>query len=71
METLAVVEVLGRRGEVVAREKIRSLPASIGRGFDNDVILDDEFVAPRHLQLDAADDGHCAAPWNRGHSRAR
>ena len=57
METLAVVEVLGRRGEVIAREKIHSLPATIGRGFDSDIILDDEFVAPRHLQLDAADDG--------------
>ena len=57
METLAVVEVLGRRGEVVAREKIHSLPATIGRGFDSDVILDDEFVAPHHLQLEAADDG--------------
>ena len=57
METLAVVEVLGRRGEVVAREKIHSLPATIGRGFDSDVILDDEFVAPHHLQLEAAGDG--------------
>lgn len=57
METLAVVEVLGRRGEVVAREKIHSLPATIGRGFDSDIILDDEFVAPRHLQLETADDG--------------
>lgn len=57
METLAVVEVLGRRGEVIAREKIHSLPATIGRGFDSDVILDDEFVAPHHLQLEAAADG--------------
>jgi hypothetical protein len=57
METLAVVEILGRRGEVVAREKINSLPASIGRGFDCDIILDDEFVAPRHLHIDVAEDG--------------
>ena len=57
METLAIVEILGRRGEVVARERITSLPAVVGRGFDADVLLDDEFVAARHLKIFAGEDG--------------
>lgn len=51
METLAVVEILGRRGEVVARERLHRFPAVVGRAFDADVILDDPHVAPRHLEI--------------------
>ena len=56
MEALAVVEVLGRRGEVVSRHRIQAFPAVIGRAYDADVILDDEFVAPHHLRIDASSD---------------
>jgi len=57
METLAIVEILGRRGEVVARERITKLPAIVGRGFDADVPVEDPFVAARHLRLSADEDG--------------
>ena len=53
MEPLAVVEVLGRRGEVVAREKIHSLPATIGRGFDSDVTIA-RLGPPRRFNSNAA-----------------
>ena len=58
METLAVVEVLGRRGEVLYRERIHRFPAVVGRAFDADVIVDDEFVAAHHLRIDEAEAGN-------------
>lgn len=46
------IEVLSRNDEVLARHRVR--PGSevrIGRGYDNDVILDDPYVAARHLRI--------------------
>lgn len=56
MEALAVVEILGRRGEVVARERIMQWPAVIGRGFDADLIIDDPYIASHHIRI-SPDDG--------------
>lgn len=52
-----LVEVVGRDGEVVTRQRIERLPATIGRGYGNDVIIDDPYVAPLHLTLEAAGEG--------------
>ena len=57
METLAVVEILGRRGEVFFRERIHRFPAIVGRAFDADVIVDDEFVDSHHLKIESSDEG--------------
>jgi FHA domain-containing protein len=57
MEPLAFVEVLGRHGEVLARQPVHRWPARVGRGYDAEVILDDPFVAPRHVQIEPATDG--------------
>jgi hypothetical protein len=57
VEPLAFVEVLGRHHEVVARHPLARLPAHVGRGYDCDVILDDPYVAPRHLRIEPAADG--------------
>jgi hypothetical protein len=46
-----IVEVLDRRG-VRQRVRLRAFPASIGRGLDNDVILDDRYADPRHALLE-------------------
>jgi hypothetical protein len=54
MEALAIVEVLGRRGEVIHRERLNRLPVVVGRGFDADLILDDPHVAASHLRIEAA-----------------
>lgn len=57
MEALAVIELLGRNGEIIRRERMFALPAVIGRGFDVDFMIDDQHVAAHHLHLDAADGG--------------
>lgn len=57
MEELIFVEVLGRAGEVVHRHVVTRLPATIGRAYDNDVILDDQYTAPHHLRLERGESG--------------
>ncbi len=37
--------------------KVASFPASIGRGFDNDIIIDDAFICSRHLEINLIEDG--------------
>jgi hypothetical protein len=57
VEPLAFVEVLGRHGDVLTRYPVYRWPARSGRGYDMDVILDDPFVAPRHVQIEPVADG--------------
>jgi len=57
MEPVAFVEILGRHNDVLARHPVYRWPARAGRGYDMDVILDDPFAAPRHLQIEPAADG--------------
>jgi hypothetical protein len=45
------VEILSRHREVAARFRIAAPEAHIGRGYDNDVIIDDHYVAARHLRV--------------------
>ncbi len=45
------VEVLSRQRDVVARHRCVGPEVSIGRGYANDVVLDDPYVAPRHLRI--------------------
>jgi hypothetical protein len=52
-----VVELLARNGDVLGRQRVDRLPIRIGRGYDNDVILDDDYVAPEHAVADADTDG--------------
>jgi hypothetical protein len=51
------IETLARNGDVLHRQRVDSLPIRIGRGYDNDYILDDAYAAPRHAQVDAGPDG--------------
>jgi hypothetical protein len=60
VDELIFVEVLGRAGEVVQRHAVARLPATLGRAYDNDVILDDPYVAPHHLRLERAESGELA-----------
>jgi hypothetical protein len=57
VDELIFVEVLGRAGDVVQRHTVAGLPATIGRGYDNDVILDDPYCAPHHLRLERSESG--------------
>lgn len=45
------VEVLGRRGDVVQRVRLERLPATIGRGYQCDVIVSDPLVDAEHARL--------------------
>ena len=57
MARVRIVEILDARGHVRSRSRIETFPASIGRAFDNDIILDDAYVSPRHLLLVEDDAG--------------
>lgn len=46
------VEVLDRGADVRSRSRIASTPFTIGRAYDNDLILDDPYVAPHHLRVE-------------------
>jgi hypothetical protein len=45
------VEILSRHRDVAARFHIAGNEAHIGRGYDNDVIIDDPYIAARHLRV--------------------
>ncbi|GAB4483096.1 MAG: hypothetical protein OHK006_03150 [Thermodesulfovibrionales bacterium] len=51
MGEVVFVEILDRLGHVKERVRLNSLPASVGRAYTNDVILDDRYVCPVHLRI--------------------
>ncbi len=51
------VETLARNGDVLHRHQVDALPIRLGRGYDNDFIVDDAFAAPRHAVIEADEDG--------------
>lgn len=57
MAAVMWIEVLSRDGAVAARSRIDRDEARIGRGFDNDIVVDDPHVAPNHLRIFRAEDG--------------
>ena len=57
MDPVIFVEVLGSRGRVAQRVRLDALPATVGRGYGNAVILDDRYVSPEHARIALAPDG--------------
>lgn len=53
---MIIVEVLGRSGHVAHRARLDG-SASIGRAYDNDVIIDDPFVDPHALAISVSEGG--------------
>jgi pSer/pThr/pTyr-binding forkhead associated (FHA) protein len=52
------VEILARHHhEVATRYRFASTPITIGRAYDNDVVVDDPHVAAHHLRIARNDDG--------------
>ena len=51
------IEVLARNGEVRQRQRVDALPIRIGRGYDNDVILDDRHTSASHVIVDRNEEG--------------
>jgi pSer/pThr/pTyr-binding forkhead associated (FHA) protein len=51
------IETLAANGDVLHRQQLDALPIRIGRGYDNDCILDDAWAAARHALVELSDDG--------------
>jgi len=51
------IETLARNGEVLQRQRVNTLPIRMGRAYDNDFIVDDDYAAPHHALVDAGPDG--------------
>jgi len=55
------VEILSRHREIAGRFRFPGPEVSIGRGYDNDVIVDDPYVAARHLRVFFDEEGRLVA----------
>jgi hypothetical protein len=51
------VETLARNGDVLHRHRVDALPIRLGRGYDNDFIVDDAHCAARHAIIESDQDG--------------
>ncbi|QYF92419.1 FHA domain-containing protein [Massilia sp. PAMC28688] len=51
------IETLALNGEVLHRHRVLELPIRLGRGYENDFILDDPYAAARHAIIEAGPDG--------------
>ncbi|MBP6765792.1 MAG: FHA domain-containing protein [Rubrivivax sp.] len=56
-QRLALIECLERDGRSARMRDVWRWPVTIGRAIDNDLVLDDPFVAPQHARLELAEDG--------------
>lgn len=54
---LALIELEGRDGRVTRTLDVRRWPVRLGRALDNELVIDDPFVAGHHATLVPADDG--------------
>jgi hypothetical protein len=61
MAAVIWVEVLARSGEVLSRTRIDTDEARVGRAYDNDVVVNDPYVAPHHVRIFRAEDGALVA----------
>ncbi len=52
-----VFEVVSRAGRILERYRASGPRLSIGRAFDNDLILADETVSPHHAAIETGEDG--------------
>jgi hypothetical protein len=46
------IETLARNGDVLHRHRVEALPIRLGRGYDNDFIVDDDYAAPCHAVVE-------------------
>jgi len=57
MDRVILVEVRDRRLHLRSRHRLERFPISIGRAYDNDIIVDDRYVDAHHASLSLDDDG--------------
>jgi hypothetical protein len=58
---MKVLEIRDANGRLLARERVSVFPVTLGRAYDNDIILDDPYVSPHHLRLVEGENGEIAA----------
>jgi hypothetical protein len=51
MDQVIWIEILTRSRDVAARLRFAGPEVCVGRGYDNDVVIDDPYVAARHLRV--------------------
>lgn len=51
MEPVIVAEVLEKSGKVHERCRLANFPATLGRAYDCDLILNDDYVSPQHARI--------------------
>lgn len=61
MDAVIWVEVLSRHRDVASRHRCAGAEIRVGRGYDNDVIVDDPYVAVQHLRVFRDADGRIVA----------
>jgi pSer/pThr/pTyr-binding forkhead associated (FHA) protein len=49
-----LLEFSSRAGEFLFRQPVQTLPATLGRALDNHFVIDDPYVAARHIIVEAA-----------------
>jgi hypothetical protein len=54
---MTIIEARGRGGQLLERFRCSKAVITIGRAFDNDFILEDEYVSPHHLRLAKLEQG--------------
>jgi pSer/pThr/pTyr-binding forkhead associated (FHA) protein len=58
---LGYIEILDGKGSVSERIAVDRFPVTLGRAYDNQVILSDPFVCPQHLKIGQDDQGRLLA----------
>jgi hypothetical protein len=61
MDQVIWVEILSRHRDVAARHRFTTPEIRIGRGYDNDLVVDDPYVAVQHVRLFRDDGGRLVA----------
>jgi FHA domain len=61
MDQVIWVEILSRHRDVATRQRFTAPQVFIGRGYDNDVIVDDPYVAVQHVRVFRDDGGRLVA----------
>src|ERR1043166_9033695 len=61
MDQVIWIEILSRQRDVTARFRCAGPELHIGRGYDNDVVIDDPCVAPRHVRVFRDESGRLMA----------
>ena len=60
-DSIVWIEILSRMHDVHVRHRFEHGPITIGRAYDNDIVVDDVHVAAHHLRIEHTEDGALVA----------